>query len=100
MPCFAVIQVRGPEWDPERPMRSQDGWDAHAEFMDGLVDAGFIVLGGPLDDGRRVLLIVEAATESDVRDALALDPWSPGKRPIGSIEQWQILLDPTREDGG
>jgi len=30
---------------------------------DGLVDAGFVVLGGPLDDGQRPVFVVEA--ESD-----------------------------------
>ena len=29
-----------------RDMREQDGWDEHAKFMDGLVDEGFILLGG------------------------------------------------------
>jgi hypothetical protein len=31
---------RGPSWDPSRERRAQDGWDAHAEFMDELVDEG------------------------------------------------------------
>jgi hypothetical protein len=34
-------------------MREQDDWDAHAGFMDGLVDDGFVLLGGPVGDGMR-----------------------------------------------
>jgi uncharacterized protein YciI len=92
MPRFAVIQVRGPAWDPARSMREQDGWDAHAAFMDGLEAEGFIVLGGPLGDGERVLLVIDAASEADVRARLAQDPWSPGLRQVGSVEHWEILL--------
>jgi len=41
-------------------MEEQSDWLAHASFMDGLVDAGFIVLGGPLGDDDRVVHAVEA----------------------------------------
>ena len=37
---------------------------------------GFVVLGGPLADEETVVLAVEAASESNVRATLALDPWS------------------------
>jgi len=51
MAMFLVVLRRsGPEWDPARPLEEQSGWLAHASFMDGLVDDGFIILGGPLAD--------------------------------------------------
>jgi hypothetical protein len=53
MATFAVRLVHGPGWDPSRQIRDQDGWDEHAAFMDGLVDDGFIILGGPAGDGSR-----------------------------------------------
>ena len=40
-----VIRRSGPQWQPDKPLEEQSGWDEHATFMDGLVDAGFIVLG-------------------------------------------------------
>jgi hypothetical protein len=48
---YAVTRERGPNWDPARPMREQDGWDDHAAFMDALAEEGFVVLGGPLGEG-------------------------------------------------
>ena len=45
-----VVRRSGPAYDPARPLEEQSGWEAHAAFMDGLVDAGFLVLGGPLED--------------------------------------------------
>jgi hypothetical protein len=71
-----VLRRSGPQWNPSRPMEEQSDWPAHASFMDGLVDAGFIVLGGPLSDEQRVVHVVEAESENAVRATLARDPWS------------------------
>jgi hypothetical protein len=69
-----VQLVHGPGWDPARPIRQQDGWDGHAAFMDGLVDDGFIILGGPVGEGNppeETLHAVEAADEDEIRTRLA-----------------------------
>lgn len=42
--------------------------------MDDLVEKGFIVLGGPLGDGVRVIHVIEAGSEDDIRATLAADP--------------------------
>ena len=97
MPMFHVVLTRsGPQWDPSRPLEEQTGWDTHAEFMDGLVDAGLIVLGGPLADEHRVVHAVEAESEEAVRAALAEDPWSGTHLRVESIEPWTIRLDGRR----
>ena len=44
--------------------------------MDGLVDAGFIVLGGPLADEVRTAHAVQAESVDEIRATLARDPWS------------------------
>lgn len=94
---FLVVLVRsGPEWDASRPLEDQSGWDEHAKFMDGLVDAGFIVLGGPLADELRVAHAVEAESEEAVRATLARDPWSGTHLRVGSIDPWTIRLDARR----
>jgi hypothetical protein len=61
--------------------------------MDGLVDAGFVVLGGPLADERRVVLAVEAESEDAVRATLARDPWDGTHLVVDSVEPWTIRLD-------
>ena len=90
---LVVLHRSGPEWDPSRPLEEQSGWPAHASFMDGLVDDGFIVLGGPLADEHRVVHAVEADSEDDIRATLAGDPWSETHLRIASIEPWTIRLD-------
>jgi uncharacterized protein YciI len=97
MATFLVLVRRtGPEWDRSRPMEEQSDWDAHAGFMDGLVDDGFIVLGGPLADEERVAHVVEAQSKEAVRATLARDPWSETHLVIDSIEPWTLRLDSRR----
>ena len=90
---FVVLRRAGPEWDPARPLEKQSGWVAHASFMDGLVDAGFVVLGGPLADEHRVVLAVQAESEDAVRATLARDPWSGSHLVVDAVEEWTIRLD-------
>ncbi len=89
---FVVLRRTGPQWDRSRPMEEQSGWPAHAEFMDGLVNAGFVVLGGPLADEERVVLAVEAPSEDSVRSTLARDPWSDTHLVVDTIDPWTIRL--------
>lgn len=88
-----VLRRSGPEWDPSLPLESQSGWDEHAAFMDRLVDAGFVVLGGPLSDELRVVHAVEAVSEREVRTTLARDPWSGSHLVVEAVEPWTIRLD-------
>jgi uncharacterized protein YciI len=62
--------------------------------MDGLVDDGFIILGGPVDGGTQTLHVVEATDENAVRARLAEDPWAEARLlQVGSIESWAFWLD-------
>jgi uncharacterized protein YciI len=87
-----VLTQSGPEWDAAKPMEEQSDWDAHAAFMDDLVDKGFIVLGGPLTN-RRTAHAIEAESEEAIRSTFARDPWSRTHLEIESIEPWTIRLD-------
>jgi len=88
-----VLHRSGPDWDASRPMEEQSEWPAHASFMNGLVDAGFIVLGGPLADEHRVVHAVEAGSEDEIRATLARDPWSETHLRVHAIDPWTIRLD-------
>jgi len=93
MTLYAVRRARGGPWDWSRDLREQDGWDEHARIMDGMVEDGFVVLGGPLDGDREVLLIVEAPSEQAVHTRLAEDNWTAnGMLETVSVEGWTIFL--------
>jgi hypothetical protein len=91
---FVVYQQHGGPWDWSKGLREQQLWDEHAQFMDALVDDGFVVLGGPLDE-RDVLLIVEGRSEAAVRERFATDPWiENGMLTITAVRAWTVLLEP------
>ena len=88
-----VLRRSGPEYDHSKGLREQSGFDEHADFMDALVEDGFIVLGGPLADEVRTAHAVDAGSEAAIRERLARDPWSGTHLVVDSIDQWTILLD-------
>ena len=72
---FAVIRTRGKAFQADRPLESQDAWRAHADFMNALLHDGFVVVGGPLEDGPDVLHIVRADSVEAIATRFAADPW-------------------------
>jgi hypothetical protein len=90
---LVTVRRSGPQWDPSLPLAEQSDWPAHAAFMDGLVETGFIVLGGPLADEHRVVHAVEAESEDVVRATFARDPWNRTHLELDTIEPWTLKLD-------
>jgi uncharacterized protein len=90
---FAVIREGGARWDHARPPSEQGGWDEHLAFMGGLVERGFVVLGGWLAAAPRTLLVVEARDEAEVRRRFEGDPYAAmGLLAVASVEPWEVLL--------
>ena len=95
MPYYVVINEQGPSWNDSIPMREQNGWNEHAEFMNALEDEGFIKLGGALGNysKHRAMLIVNAPSEQILRARLAEDPWMvTGVLRTIETYPWEILL--------
>jgi uncharacterized protein YciI len=92
---YLVRVERGGPWDWSKDMREQELWQEHAQFMNGLVDDGLILLGGPLENGRETVHVVDAPSEEVLRSRFAEDPWAQnGMLTVKSIERWTILLAP------
>jgi uncharacterized protein YciI len=91
---FLVVRGKGPSWDHSRARREQARWEEHAAFMNGLVDDGYVVLGGPVGDGdgEDTLQVMDAESEDAVRARLAEDPWGEDMLVTKSIEPWQVWL--------
>jgi uncharacterized protein YciI len=92
---FAVIQQQGADWDGARALREQAGWPEHAAFMDALAEEGFVVLAGPLGDGtppHRALVVLAAASEAEIHEWLAADPWTPHMLTTAMIAPWEVLI--------
>ena len=90
---FVVIRTRGDAWRDSRPLEEQEGWDAHAAFMDSLAEEGFILLVGPLEGTRDALLVVRARTPDEILARLADDPWTrSGLLSTGRIAPWTLRI--------
>jgi hypothetical protein len=88
---FAVLRAHGPAWKRGQPLEAQDGWLAHAAFMDDLAEKGFVVLVGPLG-ADAALLVVRAKDEAEVRARLGPDPWGEEMLRLAWVEPWTIRL--------
>src|SRR5271166_3071805 len=90
---FAVMLNHGAAYQHGQPLESQIEWDAHAKFMEALVEEGLVKLGGPLDGTSEVLLIFRAESEDEIRQRLAPDPWHRmGLLQISRIMPWTLRL--------
>jgi uncharacterized protein YciI len=92
-PLYLVAYGPGAGWDQTRSRREQDGWDAHAEFMDRLAGERVVAVGGPLDE-RRALLAMQHDDEQILRTLLARDPWVGGVLTVERVEPWSLWLLP------
>jgi uncharacterized protein YciI len=88
---YLVAYRPGPRWENTKPRREQAGWDAHAAFMDALAKRGVVILGGPLDE-HRALLVMQHEDEDGLHEQLAADPWYDDVLTIEYIESWTLWL--------
>ena len=91
-------------------MREQPLWSEHAAFVNGLLEDGFFLLGGPLagsdadeafspalepvgaDGIYRTMVVVQAADLAEVERRVQEDPWvRGGVIERVSIDRWEIL---------
>lgn len=101
MAYFVVMNEQGPSWVDARPMREQELWNEHAAWVNSLVDAGFIVLGGPIGNGHphRAMLILNSESDTAAFARLQTDPWvKAGILRTGRLEPWKILASSDKMD--
>ncbi len=64
---FPVMTAHGPRWDSSAPADGQARWRAHADFMNALKAANFVLIGGTFEGTPDMLLIVRAASDDEAR---------------------------------
>jgi hypothetical protein len=89
-----VVRVRaGPAWG-DGPPEAQPEWDAHAKFVDELVERGEMVMGGPFADNSGSLVLLEGVDEDEVRRLLEADPFVVnGVFVVDDVRDWTIYVD-------
>jgi uncharacterized protein YciI len=90
---FAVIRRYGPPFDPQKPLEAQPEWEGHRVFMNALEAEGLARLAGPLVDTGEVLLVFRAASEGEIQERLAADPWTrSGILSTVQIARWDLRV--------
>jgi 4-hydroxy-2-oxoheptanedioate aldolase len=79
-------------------VREQAGWDEHAEFIDGLVARGTMVMGGPFEDSSGSMILLEGVDVAEAERLIVDDPFlENGVFLLDEIREWTIFVDePTR----
>lgn len=96
---FAAIVERTELWDPSRAAHEQDGFAAHATFVNGLEAAGFIAMAGLMVPSTDVLFIFLADSEAEVRERMSHDPWQKdGHARLIRVEEIHIRIGAPKQD--
>jgi uncharacterized protein YciI len=89
----------GPTWS-SGSVREQPDWDAHAEFVDALVERGTFVMGGPFSDNSGSMSLLEGIDEDEARRILEDDPFMKnGVFVLEEIREWDVFVDELSTSG-
>jgi uncharacterized protein YciI len=93
-----VVTFRaGPTWE-SGPPEDQPDWDAHADFVDTLIEDGMFVMGGPFSDYSGSLTLLEGVTAEEAEALVAGDPFvQNGVFVLESVHEWTIYVDELSE---
>lgn len=98
MSYFVVIRERAPVWNRSLQISEQEKFAEHASFMNELTEEGFLVLGGPMEEGERILMIAKAESKEEAQKRIEADPWErAGVLKIVSIWRWEVMIGSLKE---
>jgi len=83
----------GPTWTSGR-VREQPDWDAHADYVDALIEKETFVMGGPLADNSGSISLWEGVDVEEARRIVDEDPFMKnGVFVLEEIREWEIFVD-------
>ena len=89
-----VVRFRaGPTW-ASGSIREQPGWDAHADYVDDLIERGIFVMGGPFTDDSGSQSLLEGVDVDEAKRILHEDPFMKnGVFELEEVREWNIFVD-------
>jgi uncharacterized protein YciI len=95
-----IVRFRaGPTWK-SGGVREQPEWDAHAEFVDDLIERHIFVMGGPFSDDSGSMSLLEGVDAAEAEQLVADDPFMKnGVFVLDEIREWTIFVDELTPSG-
>jgi uncharacterized protein YciI len=88
----------GPTW-ASGSVRDQPDWDAHADYVNDLIDRGIFVMGGPFADDSGSQSLWEGLDLDEARRIVHEDPFmTNGVFELVEIREWNIFVDELTPD--
>jgi len=89
----------GPTWK-SGSVREQPDWDAHAVYVNDLIDRGIFVMGGPFADDSGSQSLWEGVDLEEAHRIVRKDPFMKNAVfELEEIREWNIFVDELTRDG-
>ena len=93
IPRVVLRLAPGPTWTSGKPEEQPD-WDAHAAFIDDLIERGHFIMGGPYAGRLGSMSIWEGMNAEQVREVMQDDPFvRNGVFVIEDVADWTVYVD-------
>jgi len=93
IPRVVLRVAPGPAWKSGLP-EEQPGWDAHAEFIDDLIERGVFIMGGPWAGRLGSMSLWEGVNADEVLQVMESDPFiQNGVFEIEDCADWTVYVD-------
>lgn len=93
MVCFIRLLKRGPEWTPAETPEVERLQAEHVAYGRGLIEAGKLILNGPMLDGGdlRGVGVFRVGSLAEAQTLSAADPAVRAGRLISEVHPWMIF---------
>jgi len=93
IPRVVLRLAPGPTWTTGKP-EDQPDWDAHAAFIDDLIERGHFIMGGPWTGRLGSMSIWEGMNADEVLEVMQGDPFiKNGVFLIEDCADWTVYVD-------
>jgi uncharacterized protein YciI len=90
---FFVLEYRYGDLDARARVRSD-----HLAYLQSLLDAGIVILAGPVGDGSGAMMVLQVGSEQEARQVVNADPYtSAGVGVDHVLRPWNVVI-PAQSD--
>ncbi len=89
---FVLLHSPGPHWDHTKPFQDQPGIDLHVGYMQGFLNQGKLVQGGPFLDDSGGMMVFDIGSIEAAKQIAADDPAVKAGLLTVEVKPWLVAL--------